>query len=971
MRIVVSSLLLFVVVSVALGPTRVCAQESVARVSGVVTDANNAVLPGARVELQQKGSVVASAISDGQGQFTISYLAPGDYTLVVYYVGFSKFEVPVTVTAGKLARMNAVLNVASESESVIVTAERAHGEAEAINEEKMADNILNVLPAQVITSLPNANIADAVGRLPGVTLERDEGEGKYVQIRGTEPRLANLTLDGVEVPSPEGGVRQVKLDVIPADLIESVQINKTLQANMNGDAIGGSVNLVTKKAGDRPTLSLYGLGGFTPIANTRKVYEFGGTAGDRFGVQKRFGVMISGSYDYNGRGIDDIEPVPAEVQFQPPNGPYTPDIQNAAFRQYLYDRKRYGFGGSADYKLSENSNLYVHTLFSDFKDYGRRYEYVLATNDAGIPGTNFPSFTTEARDPDFQVASLSVGGNHAFGTSLLNWQFAVGRARMLNPIGGGESHTLFGFTGTQSNCQWDQAATKDPYLPVFTPACFTEAYNPANLQLQQMQDSAHGKAAQLNLEGTVSGAKNYHIGSHPSTFEAGFYFRNAHKFDDSYEIDYCPTDPTTAPLASQFLDGFTNNHYYNGHYPYGPGISWDKIRSFFAANRGAFTSDPTLCPQTAPQGGNNNNFDLVERVTAGYVMNSLDFSRFRVVAGVRFEGTNDNTLSCNCDPNTNAGPLTIKGQHSYIDALPSASLRIRLDSHDNSALRFVYSRGLSRPDPQFLTSATTVDNSTTPPTLTEGNPALKPEHANNFDVLYERYLQPLGAIQAGFFYKRLSDPIVLLSSRTPNFIVDQSTNSGSAYIAGLELSFNQHFSYLPGLLSGLGLFANYSYATSQATNVNPNLAQPMLTRTDHPALLRQAPNTWNISPTYDHGRLSMRVGMSYNGANIFAYAFVPFIQDPNAPQPPPPTYIPTPGGIKGPAGDMYLFSHFQVDAQGSVYLGKGLTAIVSGLNLNNEVFGFYQGSPQFFIQREYYKPTYTFGLRWELGREKK
>jgi len=118
----------------------------------------------------------------------------------------------------------------------------------------------------------------------------------------------------VEVPSPEGGVRQVKLDVIPADLIESVQINKTLQANMNGDAIGGSVNLVTKKAGERPTLSLYGLGGFTPIANTRSVYEFGGTAGDRFGAQKRFGVMVSGSYDYNGRGIDDIEPVPIEVQ---------------------------------------------------------------------------------------------------------------------------------------------------------------------------------------------------------------------------------------------------------------------------------------------------------------------------------------------------------------------------------------------------------------------------------------------------------------------------------------------------------------------------------------------------------------------------------------------------------------------------------------------------------------------------------
>src|SRR6202163_1640463 len=398
--------------------TPASAQQAAGKISGVVKDKSNAVLPGASIELQPKGP---STTSDAEGQFTILNLVPDSYTLVVSYVGFAAFQTSVTVAPGRTAHVDAVLNVASEGESIIVTVERAHGEAEAINEIRAADNILNVLPSEIITSLPNANIADAVGRLPGVTLERDEGEGKYVQIRGTEPRLANLTLDGVEVPSPEGGVRQVKLDVIPADLIESVQINKTLQANMNGDAIGGSVNLVTKKAGDRPTLSLYGSGGFTPIANTRKVYEFGGTAGERFGVQKRFGVMVSGSYDYNGRGIDDLEPAPWQVVPTNTSTVPIPDITSVAIRQYLYDRKRYGFGASADYKLSDNSNLYVHTLFSDFKDYGHRFEYILNTNDTGIPGPAVPQFTTEIRNPDFQIASLSVGGDHAIGTSLVSW----------------------------------------------------------------------------------------------------------------------------------------------------------------------------------------------------------------------------------------------------------------------------------------------------------------------------------------------------------------------------------------------------------------------------------------------------------------------------------------------------------------------------------------------------------------------
>jgi len=969
-----------------LGPSLAMAQAG--GVAGTVKDSSGAILPGATVKLTPGN---ASATSDSQGQFNLPGVAPGAYTVTVNYIGFLPFSGSATVSAGQTAHVNAVLNVATSTEAVLVTAERAHGEAESINEEKIADNILNVLPSEVITSLPNANIADAVGRLPGVTLERDEGEGKYVQIRGTEPRLANLTLDGVEVPSPEGGVRQVKLDVIPADLIESVQINKTLQANMNGDAIGGSVNLVTKKAAERPTLSLYGRGGLTPIANTRSVYEFGGTAGQRFGGDKRLGVMVSGSYDYNGRGIDDLEPAPWQALCVdpagcPPNGPgstYVKDLSSVAIREYLYDRKRYGFGASADYKLSESSNLHVHTLYSDFKDYGHRFEYILNTNDSGVPGSNVPQFTTEIRDPNFQVASLSVGGDHALGTTLISWQLAAGRARMQNPIGGGESHTIFNYfpPGTDpnvnpptSNCQYQPGATTNPYLPQFSQACYDEAYNPANLKLNQIQRSDNGKTAQLNLEGTISVAKNYHLGSHPSTFETGFYIRNAHKFDDSFEVDYTPNDVTAIP-ATLFVTNFHNSSYYGGHYKYGPGISWEAVNKYLAANPSQFSVSTGNYP-------NSNNFDLVERVAAGYVMNSLDFSRFRVVAGVRFEGTQDSTLSFD----NNAGTLTLPGSGSYISVLPSASLRMRLDSQGNSAFRFVYARGLSRPDPVFLTTATSIDNSTTPATVTIGNPALKPEHGDNFDVLYERYLTPLGSLQAGFFYKRLTDPIVTLLSGPGNLpqcpsslatgcYVSQAANSGSAHIAGFEIAFQQHLTYLPGLLSGFGIQANYSYATSQANNVNPGF------RIDNPSLLRQAPNTWNISPTYDRGRLNLRVGMAYNGANIFSYLYSACLNgeqvnsggvcQPNLKVTPAVTVpTPEPFGVKGPLGDVYLYSHFQVDAQGSVYLGKGFTATAAGLNLNNEVFGFYQGSSQFPIQREYYKPTYTFGLRWDLRREK-
>jgi len=221
------------------------AQGAKGTIRGHVVDPAGDVLQGAQVTIEQSN---ASISTDAQGDFYIRDLAPGTYAISVTYVGFAPSNKTVDVVAGQVITVEVKLEVASQNEQVLVTAERAAGEAEAINRERSADNVLQVLPADVIRSLPNANLADALGRLPSVTLERDEGEGKYIQVRGTAPRLTNTTIDGINVPSPESGVRQIKFDAIPADIVESVEINKTLQANMEGDGIGGFVNLVTKSA---------------------------------------------------------------------------------------------------------------------------------------------------------------------------------------------------------------------------------------------------------------------------------------------------------------------------------------------------------------------------------------------------------------------------------------------------------------------------------------------------------------------------------------------------------------------------------------------------------------------------------------------------------------------------------------------------------------------------------------------------
>lgn len=935
------------------------AQSGKGSIGGSVTDSSGGSLIGAQVSIESKG---LSTVSDAKGQFFINDLEPGSYEVTITYVGFKTFTQTVNVTAGKAASVDVKLGVESQNLQVLVTAERASGEAEAVNREVTADNIVQVLPAEVIRSLPNANMADALGRLPSVTIERDEGEGKYVQIRGTEPRLANVTIDGINTPSPESGVRQIKLDAIPADIVESVEINKTLQANMDPDGIGGSVNLVTKTAGERPTINVSGMGGYTPIVNGRGLVETAGTVGQRFGANKRFGALIGGTYDWNGRGIDDLEPVPDIATL--PGGTTARYFEAIDVREYRYYRSRWGLAGSVDYKPSDGSTIYVRGLYSDFHNYGDRWVYSLTDNTPGIklqgsngcptdstgttiqPCTGVPSFNDQIRRPDYAVGSILLGGKHVLTTTWFAWDVSVARSSQKGQVG--DRTASFNADGlATSNCQYDLANTKNLYQPQWTPACFTEAYtNQSNFPLGRMQVN-HGLTAQLNLQGSAAGAKRYHLGSHLSTIEVGGKFRNAHKFANTSTDTFSPTGIGTPLLLSQFSNKLTNNNYYSGAYKLGPNPNFFDIYNAFLADKAANPANYSLSTDASSQ------FDLIEKVSAGYVMNTIDFNKIRLVAGVRFEGTNLDTVTPVFDANGNfLGNTKLNG--SYVKVLPSASLRFALKSDTN--LRLVYSRGYSRPDPQDIAQAVSVDNTANPILVSLGNPSLKPETADNIDILLEHNLNPFGIITAGYFYKNLTAPIITHTfdnvtagtfgpgtcTTTVTCRVSQPVNAGSAWLNGFEVAYLQHLTFLPGAFAGLGISANYGYTASR-TSFGPDFG-----RTDHPRLVRNAPHTWNVSPTYDRGRVSVRLGLSYNAENIAGYG----------------------DGTPGPFGDNYFYPHLQIDAQGSVKLARGLSFVMYGLNINNEVFGFYNGSPQYMVQREFYKPTIAAGMRWSPTHEK-
>jgi TonB-dependent receptor len=917
------------------------AQEHKGSITGRVLDMNQGVLMGARIGLQPTGH---TAVSDDQGQFSISDMASGKYTLAVLYMGFAPFSKEVTVTSGEVSNVEAVLQIEGVNERVIVRGERERGEIGALNRERTADNIVQVLPAEVITSLPNTNIADAVGRLPSVSLERDEGEGKYVQIRGTEPRLSNVTIDAVHVPSPEA-VRNVKLDVIPADLIDSVEINKTLSANQEGDAIGGSVNLVTKKATDQPYVTVIGMGGYTPIAGGRHLDQFGATAGTRFGREKRLGVMIGGSYDWNGRGIDDLEPAPGVTSTS--NGDFAngvPVFFGTDMREFWYDRTRFGSATSVDYKLGAASLVYLRGLFSEFKDNGQDWIYSpgLGPFTSATTATGSMGFDHVERNPWQQIFNITAGAQHTIGSNLLSYEVSGGqarysggfpRARFHGPGGNGlpgDKPIQFGLDTTNQNT---------PKFPVLDG---TNIFDPTRYVLSEVWFNTKPTSEQ-DFTGAISLTHAYTAGKRVGVIEAGFKVRDAQKSQRDNELFYSFNG---AADMSQFLGTFTNPNYYFGDYKIGPTTDWSKVLAFFNGNRNLFSHEVDREHRTADP----NNFNASERVYAGYVMNTITLGRVRLQGGVRFESTKASFVGTQANFDSSGAFLSdtsVPGQQSYTDILPSVQFQYSLGGNMN--FRAAYGRGIARANFSDLPPFATIDQSGIGgiTKVRTGNPNLKPTHANNFDLLFEKYLKTVGIIQTGWFYKALSDPIFTVGTlpTTGQFAGDQVTqpiNGPSAHLTGIEMAWQQHLTFLPGLLNGMGVSANYSYTTSRVS------FPAGFGRTDHPALLRQAPNNWNFDTTYDKGPISARMGLTHNDANIFVYQF----QDGVDP--------------KGPLGDQYLYPHTQVDAQVSYHIPRmrDFQVVASFLNLTNEVFGFYFGSEKYPIQREYYNRTYSFGLRW-------
>jgi len=913
--------------------------EKPGSINGYVLDANKHPLPNATVRVEPGGIVV---LTDRDGSYVASHLEPGNYHLEVSYLGFLTQSSDVTVGSGTSARLDFTLKQDTRvTENVTVTASRERGEVEALNERKNSDNIINVLPEEVIVSLPNANLADALGRIPSISLERDEGEGKYVQVRGLAPNLTNVTVNGVQIPSVSGGNenygRQIKLDAFPSDLVGAVQMYKTTSPDQEGDSIGGTVNIVNRLPGDDEYFNLNGLAGYTDIIGGRGSYILNGTYSNRYGDDKALGFILSGTYDWNGRGINDVEPSADVVTL--PNGQTVNQFTTMDIRDYRYQRQRWGAAGGLDYRLDPNSTLYFKGFYNQFLNYGDRWVTTPTAGNFLTPtltdNTGNYTANVQNRRPNEQTYSLVAGGNNDLHTVLIDYYAAYSHARQ-NRIGQESAD----FNGPQ-NVAFQVDPSSNGFFPRFIPLGGVNPLDPSGYVLTDYNRTFETSNA-YDASGVVNALIPFSIAGFPSTLKFGGKYREENKVVVTRDQIWNVNGSSTL-LMSQVLDTFTDPGFYFGKYEQGPNASINAITNYFNANPGAFTEDIN---QEHLQ-NDPNNFTVNEKIASGYIMNTTSFGPVTVQAGVRVEHTDAHydgfIVTTDADGNWQSTTPT-SGGNSYTNPLPMIGVRWAIDPQTN--LRAVWAWHIGRPDYGLLPPSFFV--STDKKEVDAGNPALLPQKDRSYDLLFEHFFTTVGVVSAGGFYKSLIDPIYQGSASTihggpfDGYTLFKPVNGPSAYIYGFEVTWQQHLRFLPGVFEGLGIIANYTYTQSKAT------FDPTTGRSGTAQLERTTPNEYNLGLTYDTGPFSGRAALSYNSATIFAYNYT----DGAA------------GGPTGPNGDIYLYPHLQFDMQLMYTLPNGITVLASFLNLTNEVFGFYKGSPQYNIQREFYSPTFAVGLRF-------
>ncbi len=847
-----------------------------------------------------------------------------------------------------LAVSSAFAQPANTISGVVVTAPREEVAARA--EQLNAPNLINVQSAETIAKYPDFNAAEALGRIPGISLSSDTGEGRFVNIRGIDGNLNGATYGGVPLlnTNPGGTVfgsgRAVEFDTIPTGAIDGLIVSKTGMPDHEAEGLGGQIELSPRSAAKltAPFAEVTLGAGYEPMHQHGGPYNADLAVGGRFGFDggrlviqgsdsppaaragwmsnpTPFSFVLTASRRVDFRGFDDIE---EDYIDDPSLGPaFDKAFVDLQMRRYNYHRRRFGYGGEFDFQPNDSHGYYVRASIAGYVEsvQKNRLTYddldgspaVDPSNANGFAGTSSLSIKGTDEQETHRNQVYVVGGHDDYGVVSLDYRAAYSRATF--KVGYNYNTTFNGPKGVA--VKYDNITSSD-----FPAVSITDGTNPNDASLYSLSSLSNG--AENDADKEWSYALNAFIPLHVLG-DGGLKIGGEARLRDKVARPF--TEDFTVPsLLLSGISGPAITDFYGGRYSNGPQIDQAAIRALAASGGGA--TGPGLAQDDTGY------FDAREDVYAGYAMYTSTVGSWGLLAGVRVEATHARYGSFDFDANGAELGFTRRSV-DYTNAFPT--VQVRYNFTPRFLARATWSTGVGRPGFSQVAGATTIDFSNN--IITQSNPGLQPTTGNNFDVTLEYYLPMGGIIQLGAFDKQFDNYIV---SRTRNGtdprlqgVVQFITfdNVPSAFARGLEAAYHQQFSALPGLLGGLGVEGNVTLVDSQVE---------LRTGEKHrlPATSRF---TANIAGFYEAHGLELRLSGEYVSHSLFGIG-------------------------DAPGHDVIQDNRFTLDLTSSYRISDRWAVYFSAKNLTNQALRYYEGASNRPIQREFYDITLEAGVKLKL-----
>ncbi len=742
--------------------------QSKGTITGKVIEATSGTpLIGANVILMNTSQGTSA---DMQGNYTISGVLPGNYQISASYLGYEEEVLEVTVQANQVTIVDFSLKEsATELSGVTVYGQLTRGQARALNEQKNAPNIKNVVSSDQFQLFPDRNAAETVARIPGVSISYDQGEGELVQIRGIGPQYNSLTVNGQRIPAPDPDLgRAVGLDLLNQDLMENIVVTKALTPDMDGDAIGGNINFQMKQAPDERILSVNAGGGYNLQHSYfneygKDIVDLSAIIGQRF-FDKKLGVLFAASYYKTNRGslLKELE--------------YDDYATGHIFAQHSNDydvlRERTGFNLNTEFKFDRFNRIYLNL------NHNRYFDKEIRRLDEWIIEDESETKETRNRVEDQFLTNAIFGGEHHFNGIKLDYTGSWIKAKEDMP-----ARTYFRFQR-----DFDFSGYTNEEIKTFEPNTIFDQEEVLTLNRIRVDDNLKEDE---DLAGMVNIEIPYYLTSEKSTVKfGGKYLDKSAKYTAlRLQLRDFPEDHTLGEGEFGFIDVIVD----------------PDDTGYLGATRAEYLDQ------------SDDNYDAGETVLAAYGMTTLNLTeKFTVLAGLRFENTQNNYKTL-----ATGSVVQEPSDASYSNLLPSAHLTYRFNDRMN--LRFAYSSGIARPDYVALVPYEFRDDDDRE--INRGNPDLNPTTSHNLDLMFENYTSSLGFFSAGIFYKKMSD-IILNSTLTETLPYEGGSQvyqitmpinaDDDATVYGFELALNQRLNFLNvPFLNYFSIYANYTYTKAE------------------------------------------------------------------------------------------------------------------------------------------------------------